>query len=654
MKRFQSIGVLLSAITTLLVVLLVAVFTIAAYGAFHRQRETAHILAVVNISRDIASAREALRVELGVMDTALAEPEPMSAQTANRIVALHGRSEQVLASVINGLWTNGGRKLTPGLAEIRKRRANYNRLLPGIIAAIRQPREQRDQDLTHDPRDAVYDLVEALDVEANAMSGDIARTDPFISEMMRISDIAWHVRADAGTDRRVMASAMAQGHAPSVKQLLAFAQTTGRIDAPWTYIREAARHPGLPSRLKAAIRNADEIYFTRYRALRRDILTRLERGERISIPGPRWLAISNPGLDSIMAVTKTALDLTEAHAGKQAARATRNFYFSIVMMFLSIGLASFTTLYVMWRIIAPLRQITRTMTTLADGNLQHPIPFGERQDEIGQFAHALRMFRDGALERQRLENELMRNRIAKETAENSNRIKSEFLANMSHELRTPLNAVIGFSDMMLHKTWGPLGAHYEEYAHLINESGNHLLNLVSDILDLAKIEAGKFAIDPQRVDICKIVRLCMQLTRRRADDQGVALTADLPEIAPAFTADPRACKQILLNLLSNAVKFTRHGGEVHVRVIVEGEHLRIAVRDNGIGIPVDALPRIGQAFEQASNDPMLAREGTGLGLALVRALVGQHGGTLRIESEENMGTTVTVELPLSQAGRKAA
>ena len=654
MKRYQSIGVLLSAITTLLVVLLVSVFTIAAYSAFHRQRETAHILSAVNISRDIVSAREALRVELGVMDTALAEPEAMSAQAANRIVALHGRSERVLAEVVDGLWAHAGHRTTPGIAGIRKSRADYNRLLPGIITAIRQPREQRDRDLTHDPRDAVYDLVAAMDVEANALSGDIARTDPFISEMMRISDIAWHVRADAGTDRRTVAYAMAQGHPPSLKQSLTFAETKGRIDAPWASIREAARRAGLPPRLKAAIRKADEVYFTRYRALRRDIISRLERGGTVRIPGQRWLALSNPGLDSIMAVSKTALDLTEAHAGEQAARANRNFYVAIIMMFLSIGLASFTTLYVMWRIIGPLRRITRAVTTLADGDLRHPIPFGERQDEIGQFAHALRLFRDGAMERQRLEGELMRNRIAKETAETSNRIKSEFLANMSHELRTPLNAVIGFSDLMLHKTWGPLSERYEEYAELINESGNHLLNLVSDILDLAKIEAGKFAIDVRAVDIRKTVELCVQLTKRRAEAQGVALTTSLPDVPPAFTADPRACKQILLNLLSNAVKFTREGGEVHVSVLVAGEQLRIAVRDNGIGIPEAALSRIGQAFEQASNDPMLAREGTGLGLALVRALVGQHGGSLRIDSRENIGTTVTVELPLSQAGRKAA
>jgi cell cycle sensor histidine kinase DivJ len=225
---------------------------------------------------------------------------------------------------------------------------------------------------------------------------------------------------------------------------------------------------------------------------------------------------------------------------------------------------------------------------------------------------------------------------------------------MSHELRTPLNAIIGFSDTMQLKIFGPLSGRYEEYASLINESGHHLLNLVSDILDLAKIEAGKFTLDPQAVDLGEPVDYCIQLTKRRADGRGIHLTTNLPNDSLTFIADSRACKQILLNLLSNAVKFSREGGEVSVAAIVIDNHMKITVRDNGIGMSASALARIGQALERSSNDPMLAREGTGLGLALVRALVRQHGGSLHIDSEENVGTAVTVELPLSQNTRVAA
>ena len=147
---------------------------------------------------------------------------------------------------------------------------------------------------------------------------------------------------------------------------------------------------------------------------------------------------------------------------------------------------------------------------------------------------------------------------------------------------------------------------------------------------------------------------CVQLHRRRAEQSGVRLTADIPPGPLTFTADPRALRQILLNLLSNAVKFTRKDGEVIVSARIAEGRVRLTVKDNGIGIPAEALSRIGRAFEQASNDPMCAREGTGLGLALVRALVSRHSGTLHIDSKENIGTVVTVELPLAQKARAAA
>ena len=186
-------------------------------------------------------------------------------------------------------------------------------------------------------------------------------------------------------------------------------------------------------------------------------------------------------------------------------------------MLASIALASFAAIYVMWGVIRPLRGITKSMQAIAGGSLRTEIPFGDRQDEIGQFAGALKLFRDSSMERLKLEQELLDSRVAQETAETSNRVKSEFLANMSHELRTPLNAIIGFSDMMQHKIFGPMHTGYEEYAGLIHESGNHLLNLVSDILDLAKIEAGKFAIDPREVNLEETVDYCLRLTKRRAD-----------------------------------------------------------------------------------------------------------------------------------------
>jgi cell cycle sensor histidine kinase DivJ len=207
---------------------------------------------------------------------------------------------------------------------------------------------------------------------------------------------------------------------------------------------------------------------------------------------------------------------------------------------------------------------------------------------------------------------------------------------------------------MLHKSFGPLSARYEEYARLIHESGNHLLSLVSDILDLAKIEAGRFQPDFRDFDLKACVDDCVRFVETRAGEREIGLVVTLPRDSVLVTADLRACKQILINLLSNAVKFSRSGGRVAVSLVPHADTVELSVRDEGIGIPAAVLARIGQPFEQASNNPMLAREGTGLGLSVVKALVGEHGGTMRVDSRENVGTTITVTLPRRQDARAAA
>jgi PAS domain S-box-containing protein len=234
---------------------------------------------------------------------------------------------------------------------------------------------------------------------------------------------------------------------------------------------------------------------------------------------------------------------------------------------------------------------------------------------------------------------------AYEKVEAASRAKSGFLAGMSHELRTPLNAILGFADIMRDEMYGALGDdRYREYAGLIHDSGMHLLDLISDILDMAKIEAGKTELNFAPVDLAGTIEDCARLLAERARNGGVELVTEVPERGVPLIADGRATKQIVLNLLSNAVKFTPRGGHVWATARSEGVRVILCVRDDGVGIPQDALPRLGHAFEQVTTDSHIAKSGTGLGLALVRALAQKHGGSMTIESVEGEGTAVTVEL----------
>jgi len=269
----------------------------------------------------------------------------------------------------------------------------------------------------------------------------------------------------------------------------------------------------------------------------------------------------------------------------------------------------------------------------------------------GALKEIVSMTRDMS-ERKKYELRLME---ARERAETANRTKSRFLANMSHELRTPLNAIIGFSEMLKLEMFGALGnPRYVEYAHLINQSGGLLLNLISDILDMSKIEAGKYELHREIVDVTEVVSQAINLIKGRADSGDLTLTVKItPEAVdcPLF-ADTRALTQILLNLLSNAVKFTPPCGQISVIVHEYGGNVSFIVEDTGRGIAAEHLPRLTQAFEQASNDAALSKQGSGLGLALVRSLAELHGGHLRIESELGKGTRVCVEIPVETAARE--
>jgi two-component system cell cycle sensor histidine kinase PleC len=246
-----------------------------------------------------------------------------------------------------------------------------------------------------------------------------------------------------------------------------------------------------------------------------------------------------------------------------------------------------------------------------------------------------------------LENEKAISDEGRRRAEAANVAKSRFLATMSHELRTPLNAILGFSEVMKSEILGPMeNKSYKEYAGNIHDSGRHLLHLINEILDLSRIEAGRYELQEQPVRLIDVAEDCHRLLKLRAESKGLDIALELDQDLPQIWVDERAIRQICLNLLSNALKFTPKGGRITLRLAATGDGGQmLSVKDTGPGIPKDEIPKVLQAFGQGSLAHQTAEGGTGLGLPIVQNLVELHGGKFELRSELRRGTEALVMLP---------
>ncbi len=347
------------------------------------------------------------------------------------------------------------------------------------------------------------------------------------------------------------------------------------------------------------------------------------------------------------------------------------FNIHLFLVCLVVGLGLGIAFYLGRQFASPIRAITDVTSRLAAGDDKVQIPGAERRDEIGAMARALKVFRENVRTIRRNEAELIRmrdnleQRVEERTGELAEALqaanaasaaKSEFLATMSHELRTPLNAIIGFSEVIIAKMYGPLGdSRYSEYVEYINESGQHLLQHINDILELSKIEAGKTELKEEYVDVHDALDSCLTMVGGRAKEADIEIACDDTSGLPTLFADERKFKQIMLNLLSNAIKFTPSGGQIKVKVWYRRDNgYLFQVIDSGIGIALADIPKILAPFQQIESDLNRSYEGTGLGLPLTKSFVELHGGSLDLQSEVGAGTTVTVRFPAERIVLQAA
>ena len=325
---------------------------------------------------------------------------------------------------------------------------------------------------------------------------------------------------------------MLRGTKLSLDQQRQFGVLADRIDAMWQLVLDDAQLVTMPSSLKEAIETANRLYFMKFRPIRNALIDNLSAGRQVDISPPEWLKLVLPAQQSMYQVAKTAFDLAGAHTRARLRVSESNFYFAVSFVVIFSALGLLTSMYVFKGVVHPITKFADTMRWVADGDLEREIPFESRSDEIGFLARALRIFRDNAVEKSQL-------RIAKESAEADNHAKSEFLANMSHELRTPLNAIIGFSEVMKSGMFGPIDGRYRGYAADISNSGNHLLELINEILDLSKLEAGKLELCEEDVDLLTVVEECMRLVEEQALKGKIRFSKSLDDEVSLIRVDGR-------------------------------------------------------------------------------------------------------------------
>jgi signal transduction histidine kinase len=334
--------------------------------------------------------------------------------------------------------------------------------------------------------------------------------------------------------------------------------------------------------------------------------------------------------DTLVAATQDATDALIA-LNRSAFAVSQALFIGVAIG--SIVLALLLGYVLSWSIVGPIRGMEIRLAAIASGDFSGHVEVSNR-DELGALAANLNLMND----------ELGRLYEALETA---SRHKSEFLANMSHELRTPLNAIIGFSQVLKEQMFGELNERQAEYVDDVLSSGQHLLTLINDILDLAKVEAGRMELQATIFPLGGALETALSMVRERATRQGVTLSSAIDPSVGLLEADERKVKQILFNLLSNAVKFTPGGGRVTLTTRALDDQVEILVRDTGVGISGEDQVKIFEEFYQVGRAK--TQEGTGLGLTLTKALVELHHGRLTVESEPGVGSTFTVTLPLRQA-----
>jgi signal transduction histidine kinase len=636
MRKRLSISKLLQAVTGLMAIALVASFAIVAGDAFMRLRTAERVLATADISRDLFMALQDLMVERGTVNTALVAPKLVDSVTKDTIAALRAHSEQALNSALGKLADAQLDGTSAALAEISANHDRINELRQKADEAVLQPFDQRPIALGPKWIAEGGKLVDSIATLSEVLSSNIVQTDPFIAEMMKMKQLAWATRDAVGLDRLLIGAAIAKQSFPAEMRQQTV-ELMGRADAAWKIIDNDVRLQIVPAALRDAVVTADRVYFGDVRARRKQIIEALTAGKLPGQAGVDWIAIPNRDLEPVINVANTAFDLTMQHAAAEANAARRYFILATLLMLFFVGFGVFAMGLVIRRVARPMATITAAVRSVAAGDLSGAIPFEQRNDELGDLARALAVFRDNAVAKQRMEGELIRKERLSAVG--------QLTATVAHELRNPLSAIRNCA-YVLREMVGGTGA-LERPVARIERSVARCDNIIADLLNFTRMR------ELQRASIVADDWLGEVLGEQKLPE-GIVLSRLLAAPGRRIDFDADRMRQVVINLVENAaqalIEQADKAGERRITVATRAtdEFFEIAITDTGPGMTGEVLAKV--------FDPLFSTKaaGTGLGLPTVKQIVEQHGGTITLTSDVGKGTVALIRLPHHAAAEIAA
>ena len=438
MKRLLSINGSLRALTAVMATGLVITFTYEAWRAWDDQAMARRVVGVVGVTRDLFDGLQELRIERGTVNTALDSADLPSAQTLQEIAKLRRASDQALDLAEAKLTTADLPDPSDALANLRHARDGVTRVRREADAMLQQPKSARSPEFSRSWVGAVDNMVDAVDALSERLAGTINRSDPLIVGLMEIRRLAWEVRAAAGSDRLMIAAAIAAGGGLAEDQQRQLAVLQGRMESAWQLLGVKLDEPGMPAVLKEAFARAKRSYFTELAEKRKAIVADLVAAQAPPLSGADWVQVSNPALESLANIGTTALEFADQYAGGEASKARVHLILRLGLTLIFLGIGVYALSFVIGRITGPIAAITGATRAVAGGDLRCVILYQDRSDEIGELARALAVFRDNAQAKLRIE---AAQRQEHERKEQRQRLVEQHVAHFDSSIRALLDAL---------------------------------------------------------------------------------------------------------------------------------------------------------------------------------------------------------------------